>query len=398
MRNVSAIQGSVSRGYEPVREAFAKNLSSRGERGGACCVYVHGEPVVDIWGGDRDAAGLPWERGTMVLVYSTTKGLSALTLALLHSRKMLDYDARVAEYWPEFAQNGKAAITVRQLLAHQAALFGFDEKVDRRIVADPDRLAEVIARQKPAWTPGTRQAYHAISLGFYEGELVRRLDLKHRTLGQFFDQEIARPLGADVFIRLPEAIPNARLAQLERPGTWRTLRDFPIALTLDSFNRRSVVYKSLVSNPGTELPRDPDRIYTRNLEVPSGGGVGSARGIACVYDAFTRPGGPLGIRPETIALLSAPAVPPAEGFYDACMRGHAEFSLGFMKSSAGWPFGSRSAFGAPGAGGSLGFADPSRDIAYAYVTSQMGTRITGDPRDVALREALSECMANRRAA
>ena len=190
------VEGYTRRDFEGVRAAFAGNFARRRELGGACCAYYQGEPVVDLWGGIRDqATGAPWQRDTMVLVYSATKGLAAMTLALAHSRRWLDYDERIATYWPEFAQHGKDRITVRQLLAHQAGLFAFDEPVDRDMVADLDRLATVMARQTPAWEPGTRQAYHAITLGFYESELLRRVDPKHRSLGQFFEDEIARPLG-----------------------------------------------------------------------------------------------------------------------------------------------------------------------------------------------------------
>ena len=153
----------------------------------------------------------------MVIVYSATKGLAAMAMALAHSRGWIDYEARVCGYWPEFAQQGKEEVTVRQLLSHQAGLHILDEPLDRGLVADLDRLAIVLARQKPAWKPGTRQAYHAITLGFYEGELLRRVDPQHRSLGQFFQDEIASPLGLDVYIRLPESIPNSQLATLARP-------------------------------------------------------------------------------------------------------------------------------------------------------------------------------------
>ncbi len=213
------IHGYVSRGFEAVREAFAENFVRRRELGGACSAFVRGEKVVDLWGGTRNKrTGEPWNEDTMVIVYSSTKGLAAMTLAIAHSRGWLDYEERVCTYWPEFAQNGKERITVRQLLAHQAGLFALDEPVDRSLVADLDRLAVVLARQKPAWEPGTRQAYHAITLGFYESELLRRLDPQHRSLGQFFQDEIATPLGLDVYIRLPEVDPelaagHARAAQ-----------------------------------------------------------------------------------------------------------------------------------------------------------------------------------------
>ncbi len=383
------IEGHVSHGFEGVRDAFDRNFSRRRELGGACCAYHHGEKVVDVWGGLRNKqTGEPWQQDTMVLVYSASKGLAAMTLALAHSRGWLDYEERVCTYWPEFAQRGKERITVRQLLAHQAGLFAFDEPVDRAIVADLDRLAIVLARQTPAWEPGTRQGYHAITLGFYQNELLRRVDPRHRTLGQFFQEEIAAPLGLDVYIRLPEDIPNSRLATLTRPGSIEMLFGFPLRLTLDSMNRRSNIYRALATNPGSELPHDERRVYARNLEVPSGGAVGTARAIAHAYSVFATGGHELGLRQETLDLLAAPAIPPTHGFHDECLRGDAQFSLGFMKSSPGWPFGSSSSFGAPGAGGSLGFADPAAGIGYAYVTNRMGTCVTGDPRDVALRDAL----------
>jgi CubicO group peptidase (beta-lactamase class C family) len=334
------VQGHVSPGFEAVREAFVENFARRRELGGACCAYVHGEKVVDLWGGIRNKqTGEPWERDTMVLVYSATKGLSAMTLALAHSRGWLDYEERVATYWPEFAQHGKEKITVRQLLAHQAGLFAFDEPVDRSVVADLDRLAVVLARQKAAWESGTRQAYHAITLGFYEGELLRRVDPRHRSLGQFFQDEIATPLGEDVYVRLPAEIPTSRLATLATPSPFKMLLDFPIHLTLDGMNRHSNIYRALITNPGFAIAHDEQRVYARNLEVPSGGAVGTARAIAHAYGDFAAGGQELGLRRETLDLLAAPAIPPARGFYDECMKGELQFSLGFMKPSPAWPFG-----------------------------------------------------------
>jgi CubicO group peptidase (beta-lactamase class C family) len=383
---VVRIEGQVKAGFEAVRDAFAENFSRRHELGGACCVYHHGEKVVDLWGGVRNkATGEPWEEDTMVIVYSSTKGLSAMTLALAHSRGWLDYEERVAAYWPAFARNGKKAITVRQLLAHQAGLFALDEKVDRSVVADLDRLAMVLARQKPAWEPGSRQAYHGITIGYYENELLRHVDPQHRSLGQVFQDEIATPLRLDFYIRLPESIPDSRLATIARPSPLTMLRGFGIRFSLIAFNRHSNINRALV---GSELPHDARRIYARDLEVPAGGGVGTARAMARAYSVFATGGRELSLRPDTLALLSAPAIPAAHGFYDECMKGEVRFSLGFMKPSAAWPFGSGTAFGFPGSGGSLGFADPDAGLAYAYVTSQMGTSLTGDPRDLALRHAM----------
>lgn len=387
------IEGHASAEFEGVRHAFAENFSRRHELGGACCVYHRGEKVVDVWGGVRNkATGEPWKEDTMVLVYSATKGLAAMTLALANSRGWLDYDARVCTYWPEFAQQGKEDITVRQLLAHQAALFAFDEPVDQNVIADLDRLAAVLARQKPAWLPGTRQAYHALSLGFYEGELLRRIDPQHRSLGRFFQDEIASPLGLEFYIGLPESISNARLATLTPPSAIAMLLGFPIRLTLAARNRRSCIYRALIANPGTAFLHDERRIYTRNIEVASGGGIGTARAIARAYSVFATGGRELGLRSSTLQSLSAPPIPTTHGFYDECLKGDVRFSLGFMRPSPSWPFGNESSFGSPGSGGSFGYADPEVNIGYAYVTSQMGTTLTGDPRDLALRDAVEASM------
>jgi CubicO group peptidase (beta-lactamase class C family) len=388
------IQGDVSAGFDAVRDAFAENFRRRHEVGGACCVYFRGEKVVDLWAGLRNkSTGAPWQEDTMVVVYSATKGLAAMTLALAHSRGWLDYEERVCTYWPEFAQRGKETTTVRQLLAHQAGLFAFDEPVGARVIRDLDHLADIMARQKPAWEPGARQAYHAITLGFYESELLRRVDPRHRSLGELFQQEIASPLGIEFYIRLPEAIPNARLATLAKPS-WLSMffgTGAPKRLVLDSFNRRSNIYRAVMVNPGPEVVHDAQHVYARDFEVPSVGGFGTARAIARAYSVFATGGQELDLRPETLRALSAPAIPPRFGFYDECLRAHdVRYSLGFTRPCTFWPFGNEGSFGAFGAGGAVGFADPKAGIGYAYVTSQMGTAIRGDPRDLALRQAVAK--------
>jgi CubicO group peptidase (beta-lactamase class C family) len=383
------IHGHVGRGFETVREAFIENFSRRNELGAACCVYRHGEKVVDLWGGIRNkASGEPWEEDTMVIVHSATKGMAAMTLALAHSRGWLDYDERVCSYWPKFAQRGKDTVTVRQLLAHQAGLFAFDEPVDRGVVADLDRLAQVLARQTPAWLPGARQAYHALTLGFYESELLRRIDPQHRSLGQFFQDEIATPLGLDFYIRLPEEIPNSRLATLQSPTILERLLGFPIRLTLATLNPRSIIHRALITNPGAAISLDENRIYARNLEVPAGGGVGNARAMARAYSVFATGGRELHLRRETLEAVSAPARPATSGYHDECMKSEMRYSLGFFRPGPTLPYGHPASFGAPGAGGSFGFADPQAGIGNAYVTNRMGTTLPLDPRDVALRMAL----------
>jgi CubicO group peptidase (beta-lactamase class C family) len=382
------IQGFTDKGFKAVEKAFAENFTHRKELGAACCIYYQGEKVVDLWGGVRNkATGEPWEEDTMVGVFSTAKGMAGLAIALAHSRGWLDFEERVSTCWPEFAQGGKEKVTVRQLLSHQAGLFALDAPVDRSIVADLDRLAVILARQKPAWEPGTRQAYHAQSLGFYEGELLRQVDPQHRSLGQFFQDEIASPLGLDFYIGLPEEIPDSRLATVEKANPALMMFNVPLPLMLAFMNRRSPTYRAVFENPGPWLLLDSERIYTRNLENPSGNGVGTARAIARAYSVFATGGRELGLRGETLQALMAPAVPPLHGFYDQVMKREMCFSLGFLKPNRTYPFGHPGAFGEPGAGGSFAFADPEAGVGYAYVMNRMGAKQGGDPRELALREA-----------
>ena len=209
--------------------------------------------------------------------------------------------------------------------------------------------------------------------------------------GAVLPDEIAAPLGLHVYIRLPAEIPNARLAPLQLANPIRTILALPFPTMLAALTPRSVFYHSLISNPGTVLALDQEHIYARNFEVPSGGGVGTARAIAHAYSVFATGGKELALQPATLRALAAPPVPPARGFYDECMKGDIRFALGFMKPSPGWSFGGPASFGSPGAGGSLGYADPDAGVAYAYVCNRMG-KSNGDPRDLALRAALAQSL------
>ncbi len=207
-----------------MREAFAENFSRRKELGAACCVYHHGEKVVDLWGGIRNkATGEPWEEDTMVLVFSATKGLAAMAMALAHSRGLLDYEERVCTYWPEFAQQGKENVTVRQLLAHQAGLFAFDERVDRSVIADLDRLAVVLARQKPDWGRARARPTTPSASDFTKASCCAGSIRSTAAWGSSSRTRSRRRSAADIYIRLPEEIPNSRLATLQKQRTrWRS--------------------------------------------------------------------------------------------------------------------------------------------------------------------------------
>ena len=380
-------------GFEAVRQEFERNFVDRRELGAACAAYVGGEKVVDLWGGVRDARdGSPWEEDTLVLVYSTSKGLAAMTLALAHSRGWLDYDERVATYWPEFAAAGKERVTVRQLLGHEAGLPVIDEPLDPAMLEDFDRLAAAIARQRPLWEPGTRHGYHGVSLGWYKGELIRRVDPAHRTLGRFFAEEIASPLGLDVHFGLAEDVPTSRVARIKRVGPLRALpqlRHLPPRMVAAMANPRSVSRRTF-ANPRVRGVADLDRREYRRLEFPAGGALGTARDIARAYSAFTGfRSSELGLDAATVEELTRFPLPPSYGWFDEVLKVPTAFSLGFARPLGPFRFGtSQRAFGHPGAGGSFAFADPDRDVSFAYVMNRLGFYLNDDPREKALREAV----------
>lgn len=378
--------GYVAPGFEEVRDEFERNFARRGEIGAAVAAYWRGEKIVDLWGGRRAPGGTePWNEDTLVVVMSTTKGLSAMTLAVASSRGWLDYDAPIARYWPEFAQNGKEAVTVRQLLAHEAGLVLMDEKLTIDRLRDLDDLARLLARQKPAWPPGTRHGYHTMSIGLYMQEIIRHVDPARRTLGRFFHDEIAAPLGLAFYIGLPRDIPDQRLARMKTLSTARALLALPRTppvlirkmLQPGSLLRRSMLLSNIDWNDRSNL----------ELEIPAGNGVGTARAIARAYSAFAEGGAELGITPETMAQLTAPA--PAALAKDEVLGVPSYYSLGYVRPVPGYTFGSSPrAFGTPGAGGSFGFADPDAHLGYAYVMNKMDFYLTDDPREKALRDAI----------
>lgn len=381
------IGGTVTPGFEDVRVEFERNFAERGEIGAAVAAYWRGEKVVDLWGGRRSPRGEdPWNEDTMVVVNSTTKGLSAMTLAVANSRGWLDYDAPVSRYWPEFAQNGKSAITVRQLIGHEAGLVLLDENLTIEKMHDLDYVSYVLARQKPAWIPGTRHGYHAMTVGMYMQELIRHVDPDHRTLGRFFHEEIAEPLGIEFYIGLPRHIPSTRIATIKPFTPLRALlalRNTPRQLLKKVLWPWSLLRKSLAT------PSDVDFTNRRSLEVelPAGNGIGTARAIARAYSAFAEGGAALGITPETLERITAP--PHFARPKDEVIGVPAYYSLGFLRPGPEVGFGSSErSFGTPGAGGSFGFADPDEHIGYAYVMNKLDFWLVDDPREKPLRDAL----------
>lgn len=390
------VNGGVAPGFEEVRVEFERNFHERGERGAAFAVYEHGTKVVDLWGGERGPGKEPWEEDTLVPVYSTTKGIAAIALAIASSRGWLDYDAKVARYWPEFAQHGKSEITVRQLLGHEAGLVLLDEELPYETVADLDALAVVLARQTPMWTPGEAHGYHLSTLGFYMNELFRRVEPLHRSIGTFYRDELDAMLGIEIYIGAPTTLVPSRVAFVEvtSPGGGIAhIFDPPLPL----LGRMLWPWSIMTQTFG--IPRGYDVNDPRwwRVEMPSGNGISTARSIARLYGAMADGGAEIGITKATMDALTAPPRTPRDGAKDRVLGTDSYYGLGFLKPSPAGDFGSSPrAFGMPGAGGSFGFADPDRGVGYAYVMNRMGYHMSDDPRELALRAATYRALDHRR--
>jgi CubicO group peptidase (beta-lactamase class C family) len=387
------VGGDVDEGYGPVADAFRRNLSSGNEIGAAVAVYRDGRKVVDLWGGYRnERTRAPWEQDTIVNVFSTTKGVAALTVAVAVSRGLIDYDAKVADYWPEFAQAGKGTITVRQLLGHQAGLPVIKPPLTLADIADPEKLSKKIAAQRPLWPPGTRHGYHVITLGWYESELIRHADPQGRTLGRYFADEIATPLDLDFYIGLPASVDRNRVALLHPFGALDALRNLhtvPPRLAAGFVSPFSLVARASTPAAGVKDLAELNRDELRVLEMPGVNGTGTARAVAKLYGRAATGGSDLGLSPVVRDALEGPAVPPTMGVRDKLMHFDTSYSLGFGKPTSTFVFGSSDkAYGWPGAGGSFGFADPDTGIGFGYVMNNMRFAMLDDPRHVSLRQAL----------
>ena len=364
------IRGECDPRFERVRAAFAANFAERGEVGASLCVIAAGEAVVDLWGGHADEARTrPWERGTIANVYSSTKGVAALAAAMLVDRGELDVERPVADYWPEFGQAGKEAITVRQLLTHEAGLAGVDEELPDLAVLDWDYMVGAMERQAPLWIPGEGLGYHAVTYGWLVGEVIRRIAGK--TCGEFVRDEIAGPLGVDFFIGLPESEDVRTADMIPASG------DGPIVPA----DPGSLAAKAL----GFVNPRVAGTVNSREwraAELPAANGHGNGRALARIYAAMAQGGELDGAR-----LLSSDGVAAAAAHAvsadDLVLGFPVKRALGFIISLPGgrYEWGpSPNAYGHSGAGGSLGFADPDAEIGFGYVMNQMSAGLGADPR------------------
>jgi CubicO group peptidase (beta-lactamase class C family) len=388
------VDGTCKKGFERVAETFTKNFAEKGEIGASVCLTVGCERVVDLWGGTADPkTKAPWTKDTVSIVFSCTKGATALCAHILASRGRLDIDAPVTELWPEFGQNGKGAVTTRMMLDHSSAVPALRAKVRDTGPYEWDYMTQRLAEEEPFWAPGTRNGYHGLTFGWTVGEMVRRAS--GRSLGSFFHDEVAKPLGLDFWIGLPEAIeprvaPMTAYAYKAEQAVTPFLRD----LATDKQSIPALFY----FNSGAILGGGLNMRAGHAAEIGAANGITNARGLAGMYAPLAQGGGKL-VDARTLTRMGEVSMATHD---DATLRIPTRFALGFMKSmdnrrrSIGAKvFGSdcdsvimgSAAFGHVGAGGSLGFADPVAGLSFGYTMNQMGPGLLMNDRGQPLIDA-----------
>jgi len=442
--SVTAVHGDCDARFERVRGAFARNFAEHDELGAAVCVFVDGEPVVDLWGGVADVnTGQPWERDTMNVLMSCSKGVTALCGHILIDRGQLDPDAPIARYWPEFAQKGKQDIPVRMAFNHQSGVAHVNGVIPYGRLADFDHMVRLTAETRPFWEPGTRTGYHAVTIGWIIGELIRRISGK--TPGTFLREEVTGPLGdLDCWIGLPQEHEH-RVAQTVMfdmaaevgipPRAWQSLID-PTSLGHKAIARlltvppvrtllaAVAVKRAEAGNPGQGMPSrlvrsllDPSSAafaFLTNLggyyetantrfsyanELPAAGAIATARALAGIYAPLSLGGSHNGVRIVSEEAIARMQVAQSATEVDAVLGGPTAYSLGFAKS---WPSSregsgmiiGEDAFGTPGAGGQMGFADPSYRLAFAYVMNRHGAGTGLNRRGQSLVDATYESLGS----
>ena len=380
------INGFVAPGFEPVRDAFAINFEKHGEVGAAFSLYHKGKKVVDLWGGVADKeTSEPWAEDSIVVVFSSTKGATAICAHLLAQRGELDLNAPVTKYWPEFGAAGKENIPVKWLLSHRAGLPGFDEAMPLEDYLSWDGPVKALEKQRPVWEPGTTHGYHAGNYGSLVGEVIRRISGK--SVGTFFSDEIAAPLGLDFWIGLPEN-QEKRIV----PVASVDLQDGSMDEQALTNRRRDLLEgardpESLLNRLTTTEPLDPNSRAFRAAEMPAGNGVTDARSLARMYASL------IGEGVDGLRILNDETVARATTEHsfgrDEVLRVSTRFGLGFSLNNEG-SMGQEGAFGHGGAGGSLGFAEPKLGIGFGYVMNQMQLVAGDDPRTLGLIAAVPE--------
>lgn len=387
------VGGNVAAGWEAVRQAFEANLSSGEETGCAVSVYHRGQKVVDLWGGHFDQAGSqPYTDETLQLVFSTTKGITAIAVAMCVERGLLSYSEKVSTYWPEFAAHGKADATVAQLLSHQCGLYTVDGDISLAEALDWSTITSRLADTAPRWPIGAQHGYHALTYGWLAGELVRRVDPQHRSLGTFVRDEIVARVGGELWIGLPEDQEHRVSPMIGglNPGGGDDIDPAVKAMLEQFMGPNSPGGQALSLNGAFSVEGAFNRRDVHAAEIPAANGITNARTLARIYAATI--GEVDGVRlldPGTVDTARATVTPANEP--DTCLIMPTTFGMGFMTHGMFSPYSGPGAYGHPGAGGSVAFAHPERDLAFAYVMNRMAENLANDRRAQALTDAAAAC-------
>lgn len=380
------ISGSISTGWEPVREVFVENFASQGEVGAAVSIFHRGECVVDLIGGFTDKTdSVPYSQDTLQLVFSTTKGIAAIALAMLVERGLVDYDDLVVDHWPEFGQHGKDRATIAQLVSHQCGLYAVDGPLAIEEALDWNVITARLAATAPRWPIGTAHGYHALTYGWLIGEVIRRVD--GRSPGRFVQEEIAGPLGVEMYIGLP-AVHEHRVSDVttQRSRNKETKVDPKVAAMIEKFMGPGTPAHDALSLGGVFGDGAFNQPRVRAAEIPAANGISNARSLATIYAATMQEIDGVRLLSPDIRERAARTVTP-ENEPDKCLVLATTFGMGFMTSGPFVPMAGPGSFGHPGAGGSVAFAQPDRDMAFAYVMNAMSANLAGDPRSQALIKA-----------
>jgi CubicO group peptidase (beta-lactamase class C family) len=378
------VEGTCDPKFNRVKDTFVENFEKRNEVGAAVAVMLDGKSVVDIWAGHADREMTrPWTRDTLVNVYSTTKGVTAICAHRLADKGLLDIDAPVAKYWPEFAQAGKDKLPVRYLLSHKAGLAAVRKPLDDDALFNWNKMTTALAEQEPWWEPGAKHGYHALTFGYLVGEVIRRITGK--TPGKYLREEVAGPLGLDLHIGL-DAKDDARtgdMIPMPPPGPGE-----PNLFAEVMKNPESVAFKAFMNPPNGMRPGMVNTREWRAAEIPAANGHTTARSLAKLYGVLARGGELDGVRVMSKEQVAQCSIEQSSG-PDALLVINTRFSLGFMMSQPGASLGPNAkSFGHPGAGGSLGYADPEAKIGFGYTMNKMHASLLIDPRATALIEAV----------
>ncbi|MYG98338.1 MAG: beta-lactamase family protein [Acidimicrobiaceae bacterium] len=377
------VQGICKPGFEAVRDAFEANFAEGLEIGAAAAVTVDGEFVVDIWGGDADTDGTPWQRDTIVNVYSTTKTMAAICMLMLADRGELDFDAPVAQYWPEFAQNGKESVLVSHVMAHTAGVPGFDPPLTTiEQLYDLEAVADNLAAQAPWWQPGTASGYHAISQGNLQGEILYRIT--GRRMADWFRTEVAEPLGADFWMSVP-ASEDHRVGALVPP----VFSGDKLTINGQDVSADSIAVRALLSAPMTAT--EPATREWRAAEIPAAGGFGNARSVARIHAALACSGTLDGVRLMSEAGVRRALEEQTDGIDQVLMvRLRHGLGFGFQLGETFTTEPGQMFWG--GWGGSLAAIDLDARLSVAYVMNRMDADLMGDMRGRRIADAVRTCL------